>query len=279
MEKHHIPMISSCFLFLAICAVLGFSSCSDNDSKDPEPEAKKTFTGCRLVKIVNPATNSLTEYFYNSNNNIVKETSGEISGGIGTYKLYNYDVKGRIISSRYHIHLGSPDTSSQLSIYQYNNADMLISKRTYNGPNYAALSTENKYFYDASGKVDSSWAFVVLNGVAKPQWLYTYDYDNKGNLTKKHHVSVKSDNGLMFTLQGTEQYLNHDNFKTPLGQKYFTLRQLNPERLFTLNSPTIMISPSEDQEILTHTYRADSLLAETKYANHNYSIEYIYDCN
>ena len=98
-------MRSTSFVILAICALFSFSSCTGNNSNDPEPEAKKTFTGCRLIKRVwlpNAAlqTNKLeVEYVYDSNNNIVEEKNFSNGNYYGYSVTYTYDLNGKIVAS------------------------------------------------------------------------------------------------------------------------------------------------------------------------------------
>src|SRR6478752_3785089 len=111
-----------------------------------EPEVKKTFTGCRLIKRVwlpNAAlqTNKLeVEYVYDSNNNIVEEKNFSNGNYYGYSVTYTYDLNGKIVASE-------PYSKA----YHYDAAGHLVMVDQAQG------SDKVKYHYNALGLPDSSW--------------------------------------------------------------------------------------------------------------------------
>jgi hypothetical protein len=267
------------FLITALCILIGFSGCTEKEpDPEPVPVQAKTFTGCRLIKTVNSVYGNGTEYIYDSKNNIVKENSFAGDGTVGSYTTYDYDANGRVISSKLY-DLSSSATAYTPTEYRYNSAGMLSSEVSYDQINTTKPLIEKRYSYDGSGKVDSSWILVNTSSSMKPQWLYTYAYDFKGNLLKLTHFSVQPNGNINSTPSRVDELLNYDNFKNPYSQKNFTLRQLQPISFFTKNNKAKILSDGFEEYNLINTYRADSLVSAVKNVELKWTLQFIYDCN
>lgn len=264
------------FLLPAFFVFAGFSGCTDQDPEPkPEPAQPKTFTGCRLIKTVDPNTGGGTEYFYDSRNNIVRENSFGVNGPTANYTTYDYDANGRIVSSK-HYESGRPATDYLLREFTYNNAGMLILEKTYSVAPNQVFGGDAKYLYDANGRVDSVW---TSGNPALPSYgktLDTYEYDAKGNLLKRNFFPVQPNGSIKNYPDNITVFSNYDAFKYPYTQPNFTLRQLNPIFFFTKNNPG-NYEHSGNRITYQYTYRPDSLISEERHGN--YTTQFIYDCN
>jgi hypothetical protein len=278
---------------LALFTLFGLTNCTDHSPEpDPEPVQQSGFKGCRLIKILRtnngrkPADDSYVEYTYDDNNNIVKETYYYTNGTLIDYATYDYDAQGKITSSKtYDPNFPIFPNSDNRTDYQYNSTGMLLSKKGYSLNPSTGLYTpieEFKYHYDARGKVDSSTIWHPYNGNMKLYWLYTYQYDIKGNLSKVFRFEAKA-NGTFEPGNG-EEFRNYDNFKRPESLKSFTLRQLEPIWYSTMNNALVADIITNDpyypdpHKNFTYTYRPDSLVLERKHIEINHSEIYFYEC-
>ena len=253
------------FLFLAVCALLSFSSCSEENSNDPEPEVKKTFTGCRLVRISSIATwdttvRGHTEYIYDANNRII-ESKEFYRGQYNASRFYFYDAQGRLIRSEPYGYY-----------YEYNAAGNLVKVGQ---PNHIS----QVYHYNSGGLVDSSWSDYWADGIFKPSFLCTYTYDSKNRLKTISRFEISA-TGIINPIPIDSGSVGiYDNYKNPYALPSFTIGKIDP-----FLTPNNLLDTGS--QLFTYVYRPDSLVSEVTSVSKPNSgtsgggiTKFIYDCN
>lgn len=153
------------------------------------------------------------EYKYDQNNNLI-ETTGMSEGSMGNYKTVNvYDDKNRLIET-------IEDSGEEMltkTVFAYNEADSLVSAKTYSSPGYLFEEILNSYndkgqkikteyiSYDEEGKVTyrrfehyNELGLVTLQEDYNSDQIMSYKtentYDPKGLLIEAVYSSRSEDN-------------------------------------------------------------------------------------
>ena len=133
----------------------------------------------KLIKEYTYVDRELTffgEYYYDENDNLIKEERYLQDGTLDYYTLYGYDENGNETSREFYLGDGTPDG---ITISEYNESGDII-KVTYTFDDYENII---KYEYDEYGnliKYDS----LDNDGYG---YVYQYEYDENGNLVKQSY--------------------------------------------------------------------------------------------
>nr|WP_297308369.1 hypothetical protein [uncultured Flavobacterium sp.] len=161
-------------LFTAI--ILALFSCNNNDNSSIEPQnPNENETTMKLKEFRALAT---SKYFYHENgfvDSISTSRAGNIPTEIQT-KLH-YNSENKLISMERWVDV-SNETIYENDIFEYNNENLIITKKVYD--QNQNLKQNFNYTYDSDGYLNNS-NLTYIEGNLVQDGSFTYSYDNKKN--------------------------------------------------------------------------------------------------
>jgi hypothetical protein len=234
-------------LFAGCMLLIAFSACTEDEVASsltyPEGKLKKVSTfGIAHDNSVAEVPYHRSEFFYNSNELLIKEENYFQDDHKYRYFEYNYDEADRLIIKSQNVI--NPDNETYRTIgyftYEYDNTGRLISQ-SYKLNKDASTSTM-KYLYlgdtlkIGQGQSDSLVYIYRHNSLSEEryfqfsgeinglmlQYWYTYEYNNEGKLLNKKWI-----NGIVNHPDGVKEGLEEEYFYNERGQ-LIESRHYNP---------------------------------------------------
>jgi hypothetical protein len=142
---------------------------------------------------------------YDDDNKVVRVISGLIDEGEAHESIYMFSYIGSRVDKI------SLDTRWRME-YKYDNDRVFETHEIVNGN----LNSVNRFFYDASGRINESYLLMNDAGSLRDALKYTYEYDNRGNATRireflYNSASSSYDNGPVM------EYENFDDSPNAYG--------------------------------------------------------------
>ncbi len=125
---------------------------------------------------VNAELTFFAEYYYDENDNLIKEEMYLADGTLDSYTLYGYDENGNETSREFYLGDGTPDG---ITLSEYNESGDII-KETYTSGDYENIT---KYEYDEYGNLTK---YDSLDNLGYGH-VHEYAYDENGNLVKQSY--------------------------------------------------------------------------------------------
>ena len=174
-------------LFTAI--ILALFSCNNNDNSSIEPQnPNENETTMKLKEFRALAT---SKYFYHENgfvDSISTSRAGNIPTEIQT-KLH-YNSENKLISMERWVDV-SNETIYENDIFEYNNENLIITKKVYD--QNQNLKQNFNYTYDSDGYLNNS-NLTYIEGNLVQDGSFTYSYDNKNNQTSTNKATETLEN-------------------------------------------------------------------------------------
>lgn len=192
-------------LLLLPCIVF-FTGCSKKNSSDGTRSG-----GTKLHRVLTEGKLSL-EYTYNAGGFVTRQTFYTIGNKKSSETVYSYDASNKLVKTESFIDVSSSSTAQQLAYsyteYSYGTDARLNEERTFvNNGAQSELRSIITPAYDAAGRIVSR--LQQLNN--KPINLYTYEYNNQGNIIKQETYRYDSTTRIL----GFRTTYEHDDKNNP----------------------------------------------------------------